>query len=66
MLVKYRVSNGGGTVLALNSGNLFHAAWKAADEPVMSLRRSLELLGQPGETPKGRSEGRAALQVWRS
>lgn len=41
MLIKCRVSNGIGTVLALDIGNLLHTGPKAAAESVTSVSRSL-------------------------
>ena len=50
LAVKYRVSNGAGTVPALNTRNPSPTGGKVAAEPIMSLSRSLGLIVQPEET----------------
>ena len=62
--VKYRVSNGAGTVLELNTRNPSHIGEKVAAEPVMSLSRSLGIIVQPKETLRNSLEARLPFQLW--
>lgn len=63
LAVKYRVSNGAGTVLALNTRNPSHIGKKVAAEPVMSLSRSLGLIVQPEETLRNSLEAGLPFQL---